>query len=301
MESIQNNPVLAAQLMHQQQQQNVPADPITSSSRDVSSRQNNENLTNATEKLPSMSILNSSNKVILNSLETATNGPSTSKTNVPLSDFVVVLNGTVKRQGDDSTKNCEQNSKRLKLTSGEFALNVLRNKEEEVTNSNISKTSIGTTTEKIVETQKSLANILQSPPQNSITAAFNLRDLEKTQKTREEIVSKKIQQSNNLEAACTQFRMFEDVKDIKPNISLTSIESNSKNSQVNLSINKQNNLLDNQNSEESPQDQWDDYCYVCNQGCDDESGVLGCCNKCPHVFHNMCHIPTIPVKMNELP
>ncbi|VDN57878.1 unnamed protein product [Dracunculus medinensis] len=46
---------------------------------------------------------------------------------------------------------------------------------------------------------------------------------------------------------------------------------------------------------------WDDYCYVCQQGCDETTGSLGCCAKCPRVFHNSCHIPAIKEKMESLP
>jgi hypothetical protein len=51
----------------------------------------------------------------------------------------------------------------------------------------------------------------------------------------------------------------------------------------------------------SEPDNWDDYCFVCNQGCDDETGELGCCAGCPHVFHNQCHVPRIHEKMANLP
>ncbi|VDK49450.1 unnamed protein product [Anisakis simplex] len=46
---------------------------------------------------------------------------------------------------------------------------------------------------------------------------------------------------------------------------------------------------------------WDDYCYVCQQGCDERSGSLGCCAKCPRVYHNYCHIPPIKQPMESLP
>lgn len=52
---------------------------------------------------------------------------------------------------------------------------------------------------------------------------------------------------------------------------------------------------------ERESDTWDDYCFVCNQGCDDTTGDLGCCALCPHVFHNTCHIPEICEQMSELP
>ncbi|KAI1696157.1 bromodomain-containing protein [Ditylenchus destructor] len=48
-------------------------------------------------------------------------------------------------------------------------------------------------------------------------------------------------------------------------------------------------------------DNWDDYCYVCNQGCDEYTGELGCCSQCPHVYHNICHVPGIRKQMVELP
>lgn len=48
-------------------------------------------------------------------------------------------------------------------------------------------------------------------------------------------------------------------------------------------------------------DEWDDYCFYCNQGCDDETGELGCCATCPHVFHNQCHVPKIHMPMGDLP
>ncbi|MFH4975798.1 hypothetical protein AB6A40_002507 [Gnathostoma spinigerum] len=46
---------------------------------------------------------------------------------------------------------------------------------------------------------------------------------------------------------------------------------------------------------------WDDYCYVCQQGCDDITGSLGCCAVCPRVYHNSCHIPAIKDLMENLP
>ncbi|KAI1722654.1 E3 ubiquitin-protein ligase TRIM33 [Ditylenchus destructor] len=45
----------------------------------------------------------------------------------------------------------------------------------------------------------------------------------------------------------------------------------------------------------------EDWCYVCDQGCDDESGELGCCSNCPKVYHNICHVPRIHDKMADLP
>lgn len=49
------------------------------------------------------------------------------------------------------------------------------------------------------------------------------------------------------------------------------------------------------------QDEWDDYCYSCNEGCDDVSGELGCCSRCPRVFHQLCHVPQCSVPMRDLP
>jgi hypothetical protein len=61
---------------------------------------------------------------------------------------------------------------------------------------------------------------------------------------------------------------------------------------------------------------WEDYCFVCQQGCDERSGVesmiagqtiagyfqnLGCCAVCPHVYHNICHVPAIATQMEDLP
>uniref|UniRef100_F1KU59 Transcription intermediary factor 1-alpha n=2 Tax=Ascaris suum TaxID=6253 RepID=F1KU59_ASCSU len=46
---------------------------------------------------------------------------------------------------------------------------------------------------------------------------------------------------------------------------------------------------------------WDDYCYVCQQGCDEKTGSLGCCARCPRVYHNCCHIPSIKQPMESLP
>lgn len=54
----------------------------------------------------------------------------------------------------------------------------------------------------------------------------------------------------------------------------------------------------NENTEELS---WEDYCYVCQQGCDEKSGSLGCCAKCPRVYHNFCHVPAIREKMETLP
>ncbi|KAL3097816.1 hypothetical protein niasHS_000551 [Heterodera schachtii] len=48
-------------------------------------------------------------------------------------------------------------------------------------------------------------------------------------------------------------------------------------------------------------DWWDDYCYVCSQGCDETTGSLGCCDTCPKVFHAKCHVPMIKKTMEELP
>lgn len=46
---------------------------------------------------------------------------------------------------------------------------------------------------------------------------------------------------------------------------------------------------------------WDDYCFVCNQGCDATSGDLVCCETCPRVYHNVCHIPAINGDVKDLP
>ncbi|KAL7075295.1 hypothetical protein ACQ4LE_005879 [Meloidogyne hapla] len=48
-------------------------------------------------------------------------------------------------------------------------------------------------------------------------------------------------------------------------------------------------------------DFWDDYCYVCSQGCDETTGSLGCCESCPKVFHAQCHVPRILGLMEDLP
>uniref|UniRef100_A0A914I873 Transcription intermediary factor 1-alpha n=1 Tax=Globodera rostochiensis TaxID=31243 RepID=A0A914I873_GLORO len=48
-------------------------------------------------------------------------------------------------------------------------------------------------------------------------------------------------------------------------------------------------------------DMWDDYCYVCSQGCDETTGSLGCCETCPKVFHAKCHVPIIYGVMEDLP
>ena len=48
-------------------------------------------------------------------------------------------------------------------------------------------------------------------------------------------------------------------------------------------------------------DFWDDYCFVCSQGCDETTGSLGCCDNCPHVFHANCHVPNIDGLMEDLP
>uniref|UniRef100_A0A1I7V8G2 E3 ubiquitin-protein ligase TRIM33 n=2 Tax=Loa loa TaxID=7209 RepID=A0A1I7V8G2_LOALO len=54
-------------------------------------------------------------------------------------------------------------------------------------------------------------------------------------------------------------------------------------------------------SADNDESRWDDYCYVCQQGCDEKTGSLGCCARCPRVFHNICHIPTIKEQMENLP
>lgn len=253
-ESIQSNPVLAAQLM---QQQNVPADPITS--RETTSQQsienNNNNLSIAAEELPSMSPLNTnSNK----SINIESNFPSTSK------DSEVVLNGLGKRHCENSS---DQAIKRSKIT--ELLESTNNNKSTELNK------------------EKDIKQINSEASTNSVTNQINA----------DNIINENF--SNNVASVSTEFRLFEDVHDVKPNIS-NDTYSNYQTLPINK-ISAGNKLPDLHCNEENQQDQWDDYCYVCNQGCDDESGVLGCCNKCPHVFHNMCHIPSIPIKMDELP
>ncbi|MCP9265707.1 hypothetical protein DINM_021072 [Dirofilaria immitis] len=54
-------------------------------------------------------------------------------------------------------------------------------------------------------------------------------------------------------------------------------------------------------SADNDESRWDDYCYVCQQGCDEKTGSLGCCARCPRVFHNICHIPAIKEQMEKLP
>ncbi|VBB27793.1 unnamed protein product [Acanthocheilonema viteae] len=54
-------------------------------------------------------------------------------------------------------------------------------------------------------------------------------------------------------------------------------------------------------SADNDESRWDDYCYVCQQGCDEKTGSLGCCARCPRVFHNICHIPAIKELMENLP
>jgi hypothetical protein len=48
-------------------------------------------------------------------------------------------------------------------------------------------------------------------------------------------------------------------------------------------------------------DDWDDYCFVCSNGCDEISGDLVCCETCPKVYHNVCHIPMINGDVKDLP
>lgn len=48
-------------------------------------------------------------------------------------------------------------------------------------------------------------------------------------------------------------------------------------------------------------DAWDNYCFVCKEGCDANSGVLGCCAGCHRVFHNGCHVPRVIGRMEDLP
>ncbi|VDK79027.1 unnamed protein product [Litomosoides sigmodontis] len=54
-------------------------------------------------------------------------------------------------------------------------------------------------------------------------------------------------------------------------------------------------------SADNDESRWEDYCYVCQQGCDEKTGSLGCCASCPRVFHNICHIPAIKEQMENLP
>uniref|UniRef100_A0A915MTM9 PHD-type domain-containing protein n=1 Tax=Meloidogyne javanica TaxID=6303 RepID=A0A915MTM9_MELJA len=65
------------------------------------------------------------------------------------------------------------------------------------------------------------------------------------------------------------------------------------------------NVGNNNKTEESrnatSDDFWDDYCYVCSQGCDETTGSLGCCESCPRVFHSHCHVPRIKGAMEDLP
>uniref|UniRef100_A0A915PWM5 E3 ubiquitin-protein ligase TRIM33 n=1 Tax=Setaria digitata TaxID=48799 RepID=A0A915PWM5_9BILA len=56
-----------------------------------------------------------------------------------------------------------------------------------------------------------------------------------------------------------------------------------------------------ESSADNDESRWDDYCYVCQQGCDEKTGSLGCCARCPRVFHNICHIPAIKEQMENLP
>ncbi|KHN79440.1 E3 ubiquitin-protein ligase TRIM33 [Toxocara canis] len=59
--------------------------------------------------------------------------------------------------------------------------------------------------------------------------------------------------------------------------------------------------VSNTNGENADESKWDDYCYVCQQGCDEKTGSLGCCARCPHVYHNYCHVPPIKQPMESLP
>lgn len=66
--------------------------------------------------------------------------------------------------------------------------------------------------------------------------------------------------------------------------------------QVNATANKEHDKFG-----DKPLEEWDDYCYVCGNGCDEKSGELGCCDKCPRVFHNICHVPMIETSMEDTP
>lgn len=43
-----------------------------------------------------------------------------------------------------------------------------------------------------------------------------------------------------------------------------------------------------------------DYCYICEQLCDDKSRFLGFCATCPRVYNNSCHMSAIRQKMETL-
>lgn len=48
-------------------------------------------------------------------------------------------------------------------------------------------------------------------------------------------------------------------------------------------------------------DAWDDYCFVCKEGCDANTGELICCAACSHVYHSGCHVPIINGGVASLP
>lgn len=70
---------------------------------------------------------------------------------------------------------------------------------------------------------------------------------------------------------------------------------------IQTSSSKNNSSPVETNGKQRGDDLWDDYCYVCSQGCDETTGSLGCCESCPKVFHPKCHVPAINGAMEDLP
>uniref|UniRef100_A0A1I8A0R1 RING-type domain-containing protein n=1 Tax=Steinernema glaseri TaxID=37863 RepID=A0A1I8A0R1_9BILA len=52
-----------------------------------------------------------------------------------------------------------------------------------------------------------------------------------------------------------------------------------------------------------PPEEWEDYCYVCGEGSEEGNDYdqLGCCDRCPRVFHAYCHLPRIQKLFTDLP
>ncbi|VDO12197.1 unnamed protein product, partial [Brugia timori] len=94
------------------------------------------------------------------------------------------------------------------------------------------------------------------------------------------------------------------IKKNNDEIAKTSNISKTQLDQIKMSNSKQmrtGNEQQFQDLADNDESRWDDYCYVCQQGCDEKTGSLGCCARCPRVFHNICHIPAIKEQMENLP
>ncbi|KAF7638075.1 hypothetical protein Mgra_00002526 [Meloidogyne graminicola] len=109
------------------------------------------------------------------------------------------------------------------------------------------------------------------------------------------------QKNNTKKQQNSKARIWEMVKPLNEATTSSGLNKSKTENKSNINENNTINKAEESSITATGDDMWDDYCYVCSQGCDETTGSLGCCSSCPRVFHARCHIPKIIGLMEDLP